>query len=103
MRAAPAARERSEFGETIWFSVSVGRAGRAEARWLLPKICEAGGITKNEIGAIRVQENETFVQIGKAVAPKFGKTLDLEAGVVMTRMEGEPSMDRPEREFRGAS
>lgn len=97
--AAPAARERSEFGESIWFTVSVGRAGRAEARWLLPKICEAGGITKNEIGAIRVQENETFVQIGKAVAPKFGKTLDLEAGVVMTRMEGEPSMDRPERNF----
>ena len=97
--AAPAARERSEFGESVWFSVSVGRAGRAEARWLLPKICEAGGITKNEIGAIRVQENETFVQIGKAVAPKFGKALDLEAGVVMTRMEGEPSMDRPERNF----
>ena len=97
--AAPAARERSEFGESVWFSVSVGRAGRAEARWLLPKICEAGGITKNEIGAIRVQENETFVQIGKAVAAKFGKMLDLEAGVVMTRIEGEPSMDRPERNF----
>ncbi len=97
--AAPAARERSEFGESIWFSVSVGRAGRAEARWLLPKICDGGGITKNEIGAIRVQENETFVQIGKAVATKFGKTLELEAGVVMTRMDGEPSMDRPERNF----
>ena len=97
--AAPAARERSEFGESVWFSVSVGRAGRAEARWLLPKICDGGGITKNEIGAIRVQENETFVQIGKAVAAKFGKTLELEAGVVMTRMDGEPSMDRPERNF----
>ncbi len=97
--AAPAARERSEFGESVWFTVSVGRAGRAEARWLLPKICDGGGITKNEIGAIRVQENETFVQIGKAVAAKFGKTLELESGVVMTRMDGEPSMDRPERNF----
>jgi ATP-dependent RNA helicase DeaD len=95
--AAPAARERGEFGESVWFTVSVGRAGRAEARWLLPKICDAGSITKNEIGAIRVQENETFVQIGKAVAAKFGKVLELESGVVMTRMEGEPSMDRPER------
>ncbi len=97
--AAPAARERGEFGEAVWFTVSVGRAGRAEARWLLPKICDAGSITKNEIGAIRVQENETFVQIGKAVAAKFGKVLELEAGVVMTRIEGEPSMDRPERNF----
>ncbi|MGB8812075.1 MAG: DEAD/DEAH box helicase [Paracoccaceae bacterium] len=95
--AAAAPRERAEFGESVWFAVSVGRAGRAEARWLLPKICDGGGITKNEIGAIRVQEDETFVQIGKAVAGKFGQTLELESGVVMRRIEGEPSMDRPER------
>ncbi|MBZ4690802.1 MAG: box helicase [Cereibacter sp.] len=90
-------RERAEFGEAVWYTVSVGRSGRAEARWLLPKICDAGDITKNEIGAIRVQEDETFVQIGKAVAGKFGAGIDLEAGVTMRRLEGEPSMDRPER------
>lgn len=94
---APAPRERGEFGESVWFSISVGRAGRAEARWLLPKICDNGGITKNEIGAIRVQENETFVQIGKAVAGKFGQGMTLEEGVDMTRLDGEPNMDRPER------
>ncbi len=95
--AAPAPRERGEFGESVWFSLSVGREGRAEARWLLPKICDGGGITKNEIGAIRVQANETFVQIAKAAAGKFGQGIELEAGVSMRRMEGEPSMDRPER------
>ncbi|HEX9857986.1 MAG TPA: helicase-related protein, partial [Paracoccaceae bacterium] len=101
--AAPAApRERSEFGDSVWFALSVGRSGRAEARWLLPKICDGGGITKNEIGAIRVQEDETFVQIGKAVAGKFGQGLELESGVVMRRIEGEPSLDRPERSPRKA-
>ncbi|EEW26633.1 DEAD/DEAH box helicase [Rhodobacter ferrooxidans] len=96
--AAPsAARERTEFGESVWFALSVGRSGRAEARWLLPKICDGGGITKNEIGAIRVQEDETFVQIAKPVASRFGASFELESGVVMRRMEGEPSMDRPER------
>lgn len=99
--AAPAPlRERGEFGDSVWFAVSVGRAGRAEARWLLPKICDGGEITKNEIGAIRVQEDETFVQIAKAVAGKFGATLELEPGVVMRRMAGEPVLDRPEREPR---
>ncbi|MDZ4134585.1 MAG: DbpA RNA binding domain-containing protein, partial [Paracoccaceae bacterium] len=96
------ARERSEFGDAVWFAVSVGRSGRAEARWLLPKICDGGGITKNEIGAIRVQEDETFVQIGKAVASKFGASLELESGVVMRRIEGEPNLDRPEHSPRKA-
>ncbi len=97
-----APRERGEFGESVWFELSVGRSGRAEARWLLPKICEAGGIAKDGIGAIRVQEDRTFVQIAKAAAPRFGATLELEAGLVMTRIEGEPSLDRPERSPRAA-
>jgi ATP-dependent RNA helicase DeaD len=95
--AAPAPRERGEFGASVWYTISVGRAGRAEARWLLPKICEAGSITKDGIGAIRVQENETFVQIAANLAERFKDGLPLEAGVEMRRMAGEPVMDRPER------
>jgi ATP-dependent RNA helicase DeaD len=100
VQSAP--RERGEFGESVWFELSVGRSGRAEARWLLPKICEAGGIAKDGIGAIRVQEDRTFVQIGKAVAPRFATTQELEAGLVMTRIEGEPNLDRPERSPRAS-
>ena len=92
-----APRERGEFGPSVWFSLSVGRSGRAEARWLLPKICDAGGISKDAIGAIRVQEHQTFVQIATAQAGKFGSGLELESGVQMARLEGEPNLDRPER------
>jgi ATP-dependent RNA helicase DeaD len=92
-----APRERGEFGESVWYILSVGRSGRAEARWLLPKICEAGGIAKDSIGAIRVQEDRTYVQIAKGMANRFRDDQTLEEGLVMTRMEGEPSMDRPER------
>ena len=97
-----APRERGEFGPSIWFQLSVGRAGRAEARWLLPKICEAGSITKDGIGAIRVQEDRTFVQILTKDAGKFGAGVELESGVTMTRLDGEPDMDRPERPMRPA-
>ncbi|GLS80369.1 DEAD/DEAH box helicase [Paracoccus marinus] len=96
--AAPsdqAPRPRGEFGDAVWFSLSVGHTGRAEARWLLPKICEAGGISRDSIGAIRVRQDETFVQIATADAPRFGQVTELEAGLVMTRMAGEPMLDRP--------
>src|SRR3990167_5787173 len=95
-------RERGEFGASVWYQLSVGRAGRAEARWVLPKICDAGGSTKDGIGAIRVQEDTTFVQIAEGLAGKFGAQLELENGVVMERIQGEPSMDRPERAPRKA-
>ena len=90
-----APRERGEFGPSVWFRISVGRAGRAEARWLLPKICDAGSIAKDGIGAIRVREDETFVQISEALASRFGGTVELDKGLTMERVEGEPDFDKP--------
>jgi ATP-dependent RNA helicase DeaD len=69
----------------------------------LPKICEAGNITKDGIGAIRVQEDRTFVQILTKDAGGFGAGVELESGVTMTRLDGEPEMDRPERPARPAA
>ncbi len=95
---APAAsagpRTRGEFGESVWFSLSVGQADRAEARWLLPKICDAGGITKDAIGAIRVRQDETFVQIAANAAGGFGEEVSLGADVTMRRLAGEPAFER---------
>ena len=89
--ATPAApRPRGEFGEAVWFELNVGHTGRAEARWLLPKICDAGGIAKDGIGAIRVQQDRSFVQISAPLAGRFGTATDLDTGLSMTRMEGEP-------------
>ena len=93
-------RERGEFGPSVWFSVSVGHSGRAEARWLLPKICDAGAIAKDGIGAIRVKQDETFVQIAAPLAERFGATVELDRDLIMTRMEGEPDLDRPARPAR---
>ncbi|WP_142661647.1 DEAD/DEAH box helicase [Paracoccus laeviglucosivorans] len=92
-----APREPREFGDSVWFSLSVGYSGRAEARWLLPKICEAGGVTKNAIGAIKVRDDESYVQIAKADADKFGEAIELEEGLMMMRLAGMPSFERSER------
>jgi ATP-dependent RNA helicase DeaD len=90
-----APRERGEFGPSVWFRISVGRSGRAEARWLLPKICDAGSIAKDGIGAIRVREDETFVQIAEPLSARFGAQIELDKGLVMERIEGEPDLDAP--------
>lgn len=116
----PAAKERKpreakSFGPSAWFSVDIGREGKAEARWLLPMICKAGGITKNEIGAIRIQPNETFIEISAPAVPGFlksvGSDMKLENQGTLTALDGPPQLgergprktkrdydDRPKRE-----
>lgn len=95
--AALPPRERGEFGPSVWFSVSVGHTGRAEARWLLPKICDAGGIAKDGIGAIRVKQDVTYVQIAEALAERFGQTVVLDRDLEMTKLDGEPDLGPPPR------
>ncbi len=89
-------KERKEFGPSKWFSVDVGREGKAEARWLLPMICTAGGITKKEIGAIRIQPNETFVEIAEPAVAGFlksvGKDMSLENQAKLTALDGPPNL-----------
>ena len=62
---------RDAFGPGRWISISVGRKQNAEPRWLIPMLCRAGGITRNEIGAIRMQQEETYVEIAEASADAF--------------------------------
>jgi ATP-dependent RNA helicase DeaD len=61
-------RDHQDFGPSVWFSLSVGRENRAEARWLLPLLCRTGNLEKTQIGKIRVQETETYVEIAEAAA-----------------------------------
>ncbi|KJZ20247.1 DEAD/DEAH box helicase [Loktanella sp. S4079] len=108
-------RERAPFGPSKWFSVDVGREGKAEARWLLPMICKAGDITKKEIGAIRIQPNETFIEISEPAVDGFlravGQDMKLENQATLTALDGPPQLgergprktkrdyDRPKRDF----
>ena len=102
-------RPREEFGPSRWFSLSVGRKQSAEPRWLIPMLCRAGDITKNEIGAIKMQMEETYVELSAASADGFLKKLGpnrmLEKGIRLTPIEGQPDLtnrnqDRQDRQDR---
>ncbi|KQT33008.1 DEAD/DEAH box helicase [Sphingomonas sp. Leaf412] len=66
---------RPGFDDTVWFRMNVGRRQRAEARWILPVLCRRGHITKNEIGAIRIAQGETWFQVPRTVAPRFAQAV----------------------------
>lgn len=104
-------RPREEFGPAQWFSLSVGRKQNAEPRWLIPMLCRAGNLTKNEIGAIKMQQEETYVELSADVADAFlakvGPKRLLEKGIRVTPLDGapdltakphsKPAFDKPER------
>jgi ATP-dependent RNA helicase DeaD len=68
-------RERSPRGgmEGPWFLLNVGRERNADPKWLLPEICRQGGVTKADIGAIRVHDAETRFQVDARVAAEFAE------------------------------
>ncbi|MFC3173643.1 DEAD/DEAH box helicase [Novosphingobium bradum] len=68
-RAAPVRREG--FDDVQWFRMDIGRRQNADPRWLLPLLCRRGHITRNEIGAIRIGQFETYFQVPSAIARKF--------------------------------
>ncbi len=67
----PPRPERPDMTGSGWFTLSLGRSQRAEPRWILPLICKAGGITRGDVGSIRVYDEETRFQISAEKAAAF--------------------------------
>lgn len=97
---APERRERAEgprpgFEDTVWFRMNVGRRHNADPRWLLPLLCRRGHITKGEIGAIRIANDESAFEIPKAIAGKFiasvKRTATPDDDLMFEQMSGPPA------------
>ncbi len=87
---------RAAFGPSVWFSVSGGRAKGAEPRRLLPMLCKAGGITRDDIGAIRIGDTESYVEMRKASAAGFkasiGTNMRVEDGAEVAELSQPPAI-----------
>ncbi|MGU3400919.1 DEAD/DEAH box helicase [Brucellaceae bacterium D45D] len=71
-RAEPGERfDRNAKFDGVWFSLSAGRKHRADPKWLLPLICKAGDISKRDVGAIKILDNETRFEISASKANEF--------------------------------
>lgn len=91
-----APKPRGAFGPSVWFSITGGHDAGAEPRRLLPMLCKAGNLTKDDIGAIRVQTSQSFVEIRQASVKQFltaiGKDKTVEPGSVLTQLDEAPDI-----------
>jgi len=66
----PRAPQRSAAGGA-WFRLTIGRRNNADPKWLIPLICRLGGVTKADIGAIRIFDTDTRFEIVAETADRF--------------------------------
>ncbi|GLR66676.1 DEAD/DEAH box helicase [Acidocella aquatica] len=66
---------RTDNAPMAWFRSPIGRKHNADPKWLIPLICRLGGITKAEIGAIRIFDRETKFEISAPVAEAFAAAI----------------------------
>ena len=57
--------------DSVRFRVNLGGKDQADPRWLLPLICRRGGVTRREVGAIRIGPHETIFEISGEAAADF--------------------------------
>ena len=92
--------ERPDMTGSMWFTLSLGRRQRAEPKWILPLICKAGGITRDDVGAIRIFDTETRFQISAAKSAEYAEAIARngsgEADVTIAPAGDEPRAPRPD-------
>ncbi|MBU6371486.1 MAG: DEAD/DEAH box helicase [Alphaproteobacteria bacterium] len=107
-RARAHADDGAPFTGGAWVALSVGRAQSAEPRWLIPMLCKTGGLTKRQLGAIRIHKSETHVEIDAAAIDDFfarvGEGGRLEKSIFVRRLDEAPAAAPapPRREKREA-
>jgi ATP-dependent RNA helicase DeaD len=88
---------QADNAEMVWFRSPVGRKNNADPKWLIPIICRIGGITKQEIGAIRIFDRETKFEIAGYAAERFAAAAAPNSDLAVTRTTA-PSVHKPPRE-----
>ncbi len=62
-------------GDAVWYRINLGRTRNADPRWLVPIICRRGGITKAEIGLIRIFDEDSRFEIAAHAVEGFERSL----------------------------
>jgi hypothetical protein len=94
---SPKSQKRDQnFKNSVWYSLSAGGNDDAEPRWLLPMLCRAAHLNKNDIGAIRVQPDKTFIELSSECVVKFneaiGSSKKLEKTIEVVQLDERPEI-----------
>ena len=98
-------RRVADFGPTVWFSIPGGRASGTLPGRLLPMICNAGGLTKHDIGAIKIHPDASFFEVKLSSVEGFKKALGpnmtVEDDAVVSELKAPPADVPYERSYSG--
>jgi ATP-dependent RNA helicase DeaD len=101
--AAP--EPKKAFGPSVWFSLAGGQAVGAEPRRLLPMLCKMGNISREDVGAIRIHHEASFIELRESAVEGFlsavGPKMEMEDGAALTRLDAAPEIARAARPPRG--
>lgn len=90
---------RENFDDGIWFSINVGRKQKAEPKWILPMLMKSGGLKKREIGAIKIIDRQTFIELAPRGVEGFldtiGPDMKIEGAITVSRVDGTPNLAQP--------
>jgi ATP-dependent RNA helicase DeaD len=75
VREPRAEREPRSDTPGVWFGMPIGRQDKADPKWLVPLICRLGGVTKRDIGLIRILDAETRFEISPDMAERFASCI----------------------------
>ena len=94
----PVNAKQESFKNSVWFRLSIGQEQNAEPRWLVPMLCRGGHLTKSDIGSIRIQRKETFVELKGECVDRFVEAIGpdgmVEEMISATRANGPPKGER---------
>ena len=97
-------KSHADFGPSTWFKLAKGRNDGVSPGQIVPMLCKAGGITKSDIGAIRIQDKHTFLELRQEAQDGFMSTLGSDPkveGAPIAALDAAP--DLPPAPPRGAS
>ncbi|HUL58950.1 MAG TPA: DEAD/DEAH box helicase [Anaeromyxobacteraceae bacterium] len=73
---APRGERKARHGppaDTVWFHVNLGREKKADPKWILPLLCRRGGVGREAIGKIVVEDRGTRFEIAREAASRFAE------------------------------
>ncbi len=107
MRGGGKQRARNDFSDGVWFSLNLGRKQKAEPKWILPMLLKSGGLNKPDIGAIKITESQTFIELDRGCADRFVETIGphgkIEKAITATRLDGTPDFSGGSQETKKPS
>ena len=65
-----------KFQKSVWFKLKLGSRHKIEKQYLLYKLTEVGKINKKDIGIIKIENENSFIEINFRVLDKFLSSLE---------------------------